>query len=316
MFEILIMGGSQFVSEALAKYLIAKGHNVDIFTRGIRPLQYEGVRHHMIGDRNSDDELKQNLKNKTYDFVFDITAYHTQHVEKLKGNLNPTKLKRYVFFSSGGVYLPSSDLLLEDSTKGKHPELGDYGINKKEAEDYLFQMYKEENFPITIFRPPYIYGEGNNIYRENYIFDRLIQDLPIPIPRGNTEVHFIHIDDVVRVLESVMYNKKSNGQAFNLTYPENITWTNLIHTAANVAEKKASIVEIDEEKLDESIRTRHYFPYLNFVYILDHHKLEDFGLYNPTIQLQDGLERAYQYYKEAKPQHYDAAMSKVDEVLI
>lgn len=32
--NILVMGGTEFVSASLTKYLIAKGYTVDIFTRG------------------------------------------------------------------------------------------------------------------------------------------------------------------------------------------------------------------------------------------------------------------------------------------
>ncbi|MBU3130132.1 hypothetical protein [Clostridium tagluense] len=35
--KILVMGGTEFVSSALTKYLISKGYIVDIFTRGIKP---------------------------------------------------------------------------------------------------------------------------------------------------------------------------------------------------------------------------------------------------------------------------------------
>lgn len=33
--KILVMGGTEFVSNSLTKYLISKGYTEDIFTRGI-----------------------------------------------------------------------------------------------------------------------------------------------------------------------------------------------------------------------------------------------------------------------------------------
>ena len=42
--SILVMGGSMFVSSSLAKYLIEKGYNVDILTRGNKKIDYDGFR--------------------------------------------------------------------------------------------------------------------------------------------------------------------------------------------------------------------------------------------------------------------------------
>ena len=88
--EALVMGGTEFVSSSVAKYLISKGYIVDIFTRGIRPVKYDGFRNHLKGNRNSIEELKSNLAGKKYDYVFDISAYTKEDIEKLIKVLNKT----------------------------------------------------------------------------------------------------------------------------------------------------------------------------------------------------------------------------------
>ena len=88
--EALVMGGTEFVSSSVAKYLISKGYIVDIFTRGIRPVKYDGFRNHLKGNRNSIEELKLNLADKEYDYVFDISAYTKEDIEKLIKVLNKT----------------------------------------------------------------------------------------------------------------------------------------------------------------------------------------------------------------------------------
>jgi nucleoside-diphosphate-sugar epimerase len=315
MFEILVMGGSQFVSQSLAAYLIEKGYTVDIFTRGLRQIQYEGVRNHLVGDRNREEDLERNLADKKYDFIFDITAYDRSHIDKLLSNINMEKMKRYVFFSTGGVYLPSEDYLMEaHSATGKHPELGTYGINKKEAEDYLFGLNKKGKLPMSIFRPPYIYGEGNNLYREAYLFTRVEQSAVIPYPKGGTKVHFVHIEDVVKVLESVMYDESSDGEAYNLSYPEDVSWEQLLASAEKAVGKTINSIEVDEGLLDQEMRTIHYFPYLNFMYKLGTEKLLNSGLYTPSISLEEGMKRAYRYFQEERPV-FDDSLMKVEEVL-
>ena len=103
--KILVMGGTEFVSSSLTKYLISKGYIVDIFTRGIKLIKYDGIRKHLKGDRKSIEDLKVNISNESYDYIFDISAYVKEDVEKLVAILNKDNLKRYVFCSSGAVYV-------------------------------------------------------------------------------------------------------------------------------------------------------------------------------------------------------------------
>ncbi len=46
--SILIMGGTTFVSRCLAKYLIDQGYDVDILTRGLKTIDYDGYKNHLI----------------------------------------------------------------------------------------------------------------------------------------------------------------------------------------------------------------------------------------------------------------------------
>lgn len=49
--KLLVLGGSEFVSGALSKYLISKGYIVDVLTRGIKSLGYNGYNKHIKCDR-------------------------------------------------------------------------------------------------------------------------------------------------------------------------------------------------------------------------------------------------------------------------
>ena len=73
MYSVLIMGGSDFVGSSLAKYLIKKKYDVDIMTRGIRSIDYDGIGKHLICNRKNADEMKMILKDKKYDYVYDIS---------------------------------------------------------------------------------------------------------------------------------------------------------------------------------------------------------------------------------------------------
>lgn len=311
--KALVMGGTEFVGSAMAKYLILKGYDVDIFTRGMKPVKYEGIGKHLIGDRKSVEDLKKNISSMKYDYVFDISAYTKQDVEKLVSTLNRDNLKRYVLCSSGSVYIPSDDLVSEVFTRGENENWGAYGLNKKEAEDYLFELWKKEKFPFTLFRPTYIYGEGNNLYREAYLFDRTADGIDIPIPGGDKTTQFIYISDLVKMFESAVHTDNSLGQAYNATHPEFVTWQKLVETAGKVVNKQVTIKKVDEQKTN--LFSREYFPFRNVNYMLDTKKLEHDGVYVPQIDLYHGLKLAYNWYIKTKPEISDSRMSKIDEAL-
>ncbi|MBC2582436.1 NAD-dependent epimerase/dehydratase family protein [Clostridium sp. DJ247] len=311
--KILVMGGTEFVSSSLTKYLISKGYIVDIFTRGIKPTKYDGIRKHLKGDRKSIEDLKVNISNESYDYIFDISAYVKEDVQKLITILNKENLKRYVFCSSGSVYIPSDEIVTEEFTRGENANWGSYGLDKKKAEDYLFGLWEDEKFPVTIFRPTYIYGEENNLYRETYLFDRVTKGLDVPIPNGNEETQFIYISDLVKVFESAIHTDQTIGQAYNVTHAEIVTWQQLVETTMKVVNRKVNIKKVDSEKVNISIRE--YFPFRNVTYLLDTKKAEEDGLYMPRIDLFEGLQLAYKWYCNAKPEVKDAKMNKIDLVL-
>ena len=312
--EILVMGGTEFVSSSIAKHLIEKGYEVDIFTRGKKGIRFEGVRNHLKGDRKSKEDLKAILTDKEYDFVFDISAYTKADVESLIDALNKKKLKRYIFCSSGAVYNGATELIKEEFPRGENAVWGIYGYDKKAAEDYLLEKWENEKLPMVIFRPTYIYGENNNLYRESFLFDRVTAGLPIPIPYGNnTKTQFIHISDLVKVFESAMFCDKASGQAYNVTHSEIVTWEDWVKSGFNAASKTVEIKKVNMKEID--IKDREFFPFRDVTYYLATEKAEKDGLYTPKLNLKDGMVQTYQWYLETKPKLADKRMTKVEEVL-
>lgn len=303
------MGGTNFVSSSLAKYLIFQGYNVDILTRGIKKPDYTGYRNHLICDRKSVAELKKVFEGLEYDCVFDISAYTKEDVELLLGSLNLSKLKKYIFCSSGAVYKESTKLLSESAEKGFNPNWGIYGTNKLEAENYIISS----KVPYIILRPTYIYGEFNNLYREAYFFHRITSKKPIPIPWGNsTKTQFIHINDFVKLCKSVMISAFS-CRIYNVTNPDIIDWETLVLSCGKAVNMDPIIKKINVNEIN--LEARSYFPFRDVTYLLSIEKLEKDNLYLPIISLIDGLKRTYKWYISSNFQYVDNRMTKMDEVL-
>lgn len=307
MSKILVMGGSTFVGSYLAKHLIKIGHEVDILTRGIKKIDYSGYKNHICVDRINRNEMQKSLNGRIYEYVFDISAYTREDVKILLESIDKGSLKKYIFCSSGAVYEPTEELIKEDFNRGENVNWGKYGLDKKEAEDYII----DSNIPYTIFRPTYIYGIENNLYREGYFFDRINQGKVISVPYSNkVQTQFIYIDDLVKVFTSSMESNITKG-IYNLTNPELITWDNLIEACGDVLGKP--VIKKEVKSSDFEVRT--YFPFRNVTYTLDITNLIEDGLYVPQITLDEGLRKTYEWYRKNKIVLEDKRMINIENVI-
>jgi len=298
---ILIMGGSTFVSRNIAEHFINENYEVDIFTRGIKSIPYSGYRKHIRGDRHNSEDLKQITE--SYEYVLDITAYTEYDIKLLINQLDTTLLKRYIFCSSGAVYLPSNDLITEDYPLGENHNWRKYGLDKLAAEQYLMNEYHNHKLPITIFRPTYLYGPNNVLYRESYFFDQLTEGNSIKLPNSKNKTQFIHIHDLCLIVQSMMKNDKCLGEAYNVTHESMYDFNEMLDVFERVTNKKAERIISDEEP------SRRYFPYRDLTYTLSIKKLKEHGLHVPKFDLYEGLKQTYEWYKITQPKLHDPVMT-------
>lgn len=288
--KILVMGGSSFVSKVIAMHGIQLGYEVDIFTRGNTPVDYDGIHKHIIGDRKNIHDLK--VITDAYDYVMDITSYVKEDVEMLLSVLDTSKIKRYVMCSTGSVYIDLKPglTITEDHPRGlekKYPN--DYGYNKYLAEEYLFS----HDVPVTIFRPTYIYGEYNNIYRDAYLFESIKKGQIISL-KDNCHVQFIYVYDLAKVFYSCLDNSKSINKAYNLAHEEKINWTKWIQAGEKAMDRSVKIKRISDE---EAFNDGQKFPFSNVDLFFDTQSLLNDGLHIPNTSLETGLKNAYKWYQ-------------------
>ncbi|MDF2792242.1 MAG: RNA-binding protein [Neobacillus sp.] len=295
--KALVMGGTEFVGMAILKGLITKGYQVDFLTRGIKKVFIQGYNKHYICDRKNENELKKCLSGIEYDYIFDISAYSRRDVEVLLKSVKLSRITRYCFLSSGAVYTLSKNYLYENSERGTNPNWGMYGLDKKEAEDYLFNLSKSNGFPMVIFRPSYIYGEGNNLYRESYFFHRILNNQPIPIPNTGKKTQFIHIKDIVDIILDSITNDKTVGEAYNLTHPSELEWIEFVETIQKIVSKQTTILSVSQEDMNNlNITSRQFFPFRDITYLMDINKLKEHNLILPRINIEEGLQASFDWF--------------------
>lgn len=166
--KTLVTGGTVFVSKYLAEYFANIGNEVYVLNRNTK-RQLPNVE---IIECNR-KKIKGQLQSLCFDTVIDVTAYNAEDINTLLNSLE--SFVNYVFISSGAVYPETLELpFKEGDVCGKNKFWGDYGTNKIAAENALISRASNA----YIIRPPYLYGEYNNIYREAFVFDCAERNAP------------------------------------------------------------------------------------------------------------------------------------------
>jgi len=277
--NILVTGGTVFVSRYVAEYFAKLGDRVYVLNRNSRP-QPEGT---MLtqADRNS---LKDILKNYCFDAVLDITAYTRADVENLVNALGD--YQDYIFISSSAVYPETLSQPFVETQPGGHNSIwGAYGTNKLEAETFLSEKVPQA----YILRPPYLYGPMQNVYREPFVFDCAEQGRPFCIPKdGSMKLQFFHVEDLCRFIQ-ILLEKKPQERIFNVGNPETVSikeWVKLCYRAVGVPLKTICVGTEHSQ--------RSYFCFHDYEYCLDVSRQQN--LMPDTKPLAEGLEESYAWF--------------------
>lgn len=277
--NVLITGGTVFASRYTAEYYVQKGYTVFVLNRnsiaqpcGVKLI--EGDRH-ALGDK---------LRGYHFDVIFDITAYTADDVNSLLDSVE--SYDDYILMSSSAVYPEySPQPFSENAPLGKNRFWGKYGTDKIEAEQTLLKR----NPNAYILRPPYLYGQMNNVYREAFAFECALRGRKFYLPReGQMNLQFFHINDLCRFMD-IMLQQKPEQHIFNVGNVEPISIRDWVALCYKTAGKTASFAHVDE-----SVEQRNYFSFFNYEYALDVSAQNK--LMPETKPLEDGLRESFEWY--------------------
>ncbi len=281
--KILITGGTVFVSKYVAQYYVKKGYEVYVLNRNSR-TQVEGV-HLLEADRHN---CKGVLKGHYYDAVLDVTAYTAEDIKDLLAGLEG--FGQYIMISSSAVY-PETNVqpFTEEQSVGLNKFWGQYGTDKIAAEEALLQAVPKA----YILRPPYLYGPMNNVYREGFVFECAEKGREFYIPKdGSMQLQFFHVKDLCRVMDTII-EKKPKEHIFNVGNEDTVSILDWVKMCYDVVGAPLEIVNVSGE-----IEQRKYFSFYDYEYKLDVSQQK--ALLEKIMDLQDGLQEAYEWYKENK----------------
>ncbi|WP_051325353.1 NAD-dependent epimerase/dehydratase family protein [Glycomyces tenuis] len=160
--RMLVLGGTVYLSKAIAGQAVARGWEVAVAARGESGEPPEDVEFIRI-DR-SDDKGVEPLRGRSFDAVVDVARIPAQVGRVL--DVLADSVGHWTFVSSISVYAdhsrPDSEVLEPTGPDDEDPDIELYGRNKVACENLVRERLGDKAF---IPRPGLIIGAGDNVDR-------------------------------------------------------------------------------------------------------------------------------------------------------
>ena len=309
--NILVTGGSGFCASHLVDSLIEQGN----FVVNIDKLDYcsfdnttniEGKYKFIQGNICNTEMITFILNEYSIQAVFHLAAQ--THVDNsffnstqfTQDNIVGThnlleccraygKIEKFIHMSTDEVYGEVKKDEEEKTETSLLKPTNPYSATKASAELLAASYYKSFKLPIIIIRCNNMYGPRQ--YPEKvvpaFIYNLLNGDKCYIQGSGNTERHFIYVQDVVDAL-ILIHEKGEINEIYNISNDYYLD----IKSLAILLIKKLKNSNIIDEHI-EYIKDRNFN---DFRYLINSDKLEELG-WKPHVNFEDGLEKTINYFK-------------------
>lgn len=292
--DILVMGGTRFVGRPVVAKLLAAGHRLTLFTRGRQPVP-AGVRH-VQGDRTVESDLAA-LGGEPFDVIIDSSGRTLDDTRRVLAHSGAPR-QRLVYVSSAGVYADSAFWPLDEEAP---TDPGSRHAGKAETESWLLA----EGIPFTSFRPTYIIGPGNYNPIEQWFFDRLLHQRPIPLPGdGQLITQLGDVRDLAEAMTRCLEVEAACNRIYNCSGRQGVTLRGLVAAMAVACGQDPASVEIrsfDPAALDP--KARKAFPLRLSHFLTDTHRLQRELAWQPQFDLAASLKDSYQHDYAQQDRH-------------
>ncbi|MCE9590074.1 MAG: NAD-dependent epimerase/dehydratase family protein [Planctomycetes bacterium] len=222
--NILIVGGSGFVSGTLAREAVGRGFGVWIVTRGKRPVP-EDVRS-IVADRKNAGAFAAAVAatGMAFDLVVDCIAYEPADV-KQDIAVFAGRAKQIVLISTDFVYLPTARRFPQPEADAAYVEENNYGGNKRRCELELING-DTGSMAWTILRPCHIFGPGSQLgcsppeNRDAKLIEKLRAGQTLALVGAHLLQQPIFAPDLAGLILSVAGSPRAAGQVFNAAGPD------------------------------------------------------------------------------------------------
>ncbi len=251
--KALVTGSTGFIGSHLVEKLLEQGYQVKGLIRRTTKLEYikDLPVEFVQGDFDNVESLRAAVEG--VDYVFHVGGV-TKSKDKegyFKGNYVTTKnllaavakynpgVKRFTLASSLTAVGPASDSKPVDETAPYHP-ITTYGMSKMEAEKECFAKALE--IPITIIRPPAVYGPRD---KDIFAFFKSVNTGIVPLAGFSRKVlSLVHAYDLVDGIIAAAVHPKGAGQIYFIANEGVYDWELMGKIAGEVLGRRVLHVHI------------------------------------------------------------------------
>lgn len=237
--KILFIGGTGIISKACAELAVRRELDLTLLNRSQRK-RIEGTKQ-IVADISDVEAARAALGDMHWDVVVDFISFHPDDLRK-RLDVFRDKVRQYIFISSASAYQkPVTDYRVTEATPLVNP-YWQYSRDKIACEEYLLEELRQNDFPVTIVRPSFTYGETvipvsfNSWERPYTVIDRMRRGLPVIIPGDGTSLwQLTHNMDFASGLLGLLGHQSSIGHAFHITTDEVLNWNQIYQATAEAA---------------------------------------------------------------------------------
>lgn len=293
--RVLIAGGSYFIGKEVTNELVKSGYEVTLLNRGNNKVS--GVTQ-LVCDRNQKEEMESVLCGKKFDYLVDVSGLNKLQAEIICNSIDTTELKKTIFISSSAVYDVEHlrARFREDDRMKANKYWGSYGTDKIEAERIFRTCMEKKEIPLTIIRPPYVYGENNYAQRESFIFEHIVMNRPVLIPDTNKKLQFIYAKDLAVIVKKLLEMPSEKTEIYNVGNSQYVTAKEWVQMCAQAAGKKVELVTVDYRKADRQVRD--FFPFHDYDNVLNVDKIK--RICSEETDFLIGLQNAFQWFLQER----------------
>jgi len=244
--RVLLIGGTGSFSTRVTEKAIERGHEVLVYSRGLRPLA-SGLRARLFrAERHALRQHEAELAQFAPDVVVDSICFSASDAEDLV-TLFPN-VRRLVLISTVDVY--GEDVGAAPITELREPQpVTGYARGKVAAEQVVLEGLGER---ATVFRPSHILGRGfltTSLWgRTPYLVSRLQQGKVVPaIDGGRNLLTPVYAVDAAEWVVRSFADPVADGQIFNAVGGEIITMKRYYECVAQVLQAKLQLLPVPSQ---------------------------------------------------------------------
>jgi nucleoside-diphosphate-sugar epimerase len=241
----LITGATGFVGSHVAEEALRRGWAVRTIARPSSDTTFLSQRAVSIvrGDLTNVENVREALQG--VEVVFHCAAkvgdwgpvedYRAVNVEATRGLLEACRsmsLKRFVYFSSLGVYAARHHHGTDETEPLPARHVDGYTQTKVEAEQLVLRYHQEHGLPVVVLRPGFIYGPRDRTVLPK-LLDNLRQGLVRYLGSGEQAMNTIYVGNLVDAAFLAAEKPDVVGEVFNLTDGEHVSKRRFIETLAD-----------------------------------------------------------------------------------